>query len=157
MFYIGEKIVYPLHGAGVIETIEEHEVLGEKQNYYVIRLIGTEMKVLVPANERTNLREIIKDKDVEKVISILENDIFENTCPDWKVRNANNLEKLRSGCIFKTAEVIKSLSTRHKKKGLSASEKRLFDNAFNMISGEIAFARNIGLDQASLMVNKVLQ
>lgn len=156
MFQIGEKVVYPLHGVGIIEAIEKHSVIGQIQTYYVIRLIGTEMKVLVPIQTQAKLRRVIQAQDVERVMDILQKEIVKEIDTNWRTRQNSNLEKMKSGCIFKVAEVVKSLSVLHKEKGLSTGEKRVFDNAVNMIVGEVACAHNIELEQANSIIKRVL-
>jgi len=160
MFNIGDKVVYPLHGAGTIEAIEEHEVLGKPKRYYVLKLLMDKMKVMVPTSsvEKVKLRRIIKGGDVSKVIEILrkENIPTEDYVSDWRTRYSNNLEKMKSGCIYKIAEVARNLSLRHKKHGLSSIEKKLFDNALSMIISEIAFAKNIDLQESIDLIEEIL-
>lgn len=160
MFSIGDKVVYPLHGAGTIEAIEEHKVLGQEQSYYVLKLLMDRMRVMVPTSsvEKVKLREVIQGGDVSKVIEILtkEDVIKENYSSDWRMRYSNNLEKMKSGCIYKVAEVAKNLSLRHKKHGLSSVEKKLFDNALSMIISELAFAKDINIQESIAMIDKIL-
>lgn len=160
MFKIGDKVVYPLHGVGTIEAIEKHEVLGQEQKYYVLKLLKDRMKVLVPTSsaERVKLRAVIQGGDVPKVIEILtKKDIPQQEySSDWRKRYLNNLEKMKSGCIYKVAEVAKNLSLRHKTHGLSSIEKKLFDNALSMIISEVAFAKNIEIQESIAMIEKIL-
>ncbi|MEW6095449.1 MAG: CarD family transcriptional regulator [bacterium] len=160
MFNIGDKVVYPLHGAGTIEAIENHEVLGQQQSYYVLKLLMDRMKVMVPtsATEKVKLREVIQGGDVSRVIDILtkEAPANEDYSSDWRTRYLNNLEKMKSGCIYKVAEVAKNLSLRHKKRGLSSLEKKLLDNALSIIISEIAFAKNIDIQESIAMIEEVL-
>lgn len=160
MFKIGDKVVYPLYGAGTIEAIEEHKVCGKQENYYVLKLLMNKMKVMIPTSsvEKVKLRRIIQGGDVSKVIEILtqENILTENYGSDWRMRYSANLEKMKTGCIYKIAEVAKSLSLRHKKYGLSSIEKKLFDNALSMIISEISFAKNIDLQESITMIEEIL-
>ncbi|MFH1860505.1 MAG: CarD family transcriptional regulator [bacterium] len=158
MFNIEDKVVYPLHGAGVIDSIEEHEVLGEIQKYYVVRLLVGGMKVMVPIipmKEQISLRKVIDKNELNKVVDVLENSSIVDI-QDWKARYQTNLEKMKTGCIYKAAEVVKSLSCRNKGKGLSLAEKRLFETAYTAITSEIAFSQDIGLEQANAMINNLL-
>jgi CarD family transcriptional regulator len=160
MFNIGDKVVYPLHGAGTIEAIEKHEVLGQEQRYYVLKLLMDRMKVMVPtsAAEKVKLRGVISGGDVPKVIEILrKKDVpQEEHSSDWRTRYLNNLEKMKTGCIYKVAEVAKNLSLRHKTRGLSSIEKKLFDIALSMIISELAFAQNIDIQESIAMIEKIL-
>jgi len=161
VFNIGDKVVYPLHGAGTIEAIEEHEVLGQQQTYYVLRLLMNRMKVMIPTSstKKVKLRGIIQGGDVPKVLEILRNEDIskeENIPSDWKTRYLNNLEKMKSGCIYKVAKVAKNLSLRQKKHGLSFIEKKLLDTALSMIISELAFAKGIDVEESIAMIDKIL-
>ena len=158
MFNINDKVVYPLHGAGTIDSIEEHEVIGVIQKYYIVRLLVGGMKVMVPIipmKEQISLRKVIEKNEINKVMNVLENSMAVDI-QNWKMRYQTNLEKMKTGCIYKAAEVVKSLSCRNKGKGLSLAEKRLFETAYTVITSEIAFSQNIGLEQANRMINDVL-
>lgn len=158
MFNAGDKVVYPLHGAGCIEAIEEHTVLEKIQKYYIVKLLIGGMKVMVPVipmQEQVRLRRVIEKDDIDKVMDVLENS-QSPIIQDWKTRYQTNLEKMKTGCIYKVAEVTKTLFCRNKEKGLSSAEKRLLETACSMITSEIAFAQDIGLEQANIMVNNIL-
>jgi CarD family transcriptional regulator len=113
MFEVGDKIVYPMHGAGVIESIEEREILGQKQNYYIVRMPIGDMKVMIPIDnvEDIGIREIIGVQEVEKVIETLkeQNTIVTN---NWNKRYRENMGKIKTGDIFEVAEVVKTLMVR---------------------------------------------
>jgi len=160
MFKIGDKVVYPLHGAGTIEAIEEYEVMGRQERYYVLKLLMNKMKVMVPISsvEKVKLRRIIQGGEVSKVIEILTQDNVppEDIVSDWRRRYSNNLEKMKSGCIYKIAEVVRNLSLRHKKHGLSSLEKKLFDNALSMLISEVSFAKNIDIEESIDLIEKIL-
>ncbi|MBI4778658.1 CarD family transcriptional regulator [Candidatus Desantisbacteria bacterium] len=158
MFNIDDKVVYPLHGAGIIDSIEEHEVLGEIQKYYVVRLLVGGMKVMVPIiqmKKQISLRKVMEKNELSKVMDVLENAPVSDI-QNWKIRYQTNLEKMKTGCIYKAAEVARSLSCRNKEKGLSSAEKRLFETAYAAITSEIAFSQDIGLEQANTMISNVL-
>ncbi|MEK7275174.1 MAG: CarD family transcriptional regulator [Candidatus Desantisbacteria bacterium] len=158
MFNINDKVVYPLHGAGTIDSIEEHEVLGVIQKYYIVRLLVGGMKVMVPIiqmKEQISLRKVIEKNEINKVMNVLENSMAVDI-QNWKMRYQTNLEKMKTGCIYKTAEVARSLYCRNKEKGLSSAEKRLFETAHTAIISEIAFSQNIGLEEANIIINGAL-
>ncbi|MDI6703765.1 MAG: CarD family transcriptional regulator [bacterium] len=157
MFRVGDKVVYPLHGAGEIEAVEEHEVLGERRKYYVVKLLVTEMKVMIPVESvsKIGLRVVINESEIPKVLNILSGKKGESIS-DWKVRYTTNLEKIKSGSIYKVAEVARNLAFRSKERGLSNVERRLFDNAKQLIISELAYVKNTSADEASSMVEKIL-
>ncbi|MDI6786726.1 MAG: CarD family transcriptional regulator [bacterium] len=158
MFKIGSMVVHPLHGAGIIELIEEKKVLNQARKYYVIKISGSNMRVMVPINsvEKVGLRIIIDEEEVDKVLEVLKGDNDENIT-DWKMRYSINLDKIKSGSIYKVAEVARTLSIRSKERGLSSGEKRLFDNACQLIVSELAFAKNMKVEEVSFMVNGILE
>lgn len=158
VFKVGEKVFYPMHGAGVIEAIEEHEVLGKKQEYYVIKLLIGGMRVMVPVNssKKIGLRVVIDKDEVAKVIDILKTGKTE-IISDWKTRYNTNLEKMKTGSIYKVAEVVRSLAYQNRKKGLSSGEQKLFDNACQLIVGELSCAEDKPLKQTSIILEKILE
>lgn len=142
MFSVGDKVVYPMHGAGVIEAIEEKEVLGQKRKYYIMRLPIGNMKVMVPITNGSNLglREVINSGDVERVITILQ-DRNEVVTSNWSLRYRQHLEKIKSGNIFEVAEVVRNLYLREKEKGLSTGERKMLDTARQILLSELSLAR----------------
>ncbi|AHF05870.1 CarD family transcriptional regulator [Desulfitobacterium metallireducens] len=138
MFGIGDKVVYPMHGAGVIEAIEDREVLGESRQYYVMHIPVGNMKVYIPMNniEQLGIRQIISPSEVPDVFKILENESQLATLA-WNRRYRANLERIKSGSIFSVAEVVRSLSQREHEKGLSAGEKKMYENAYQILMSEL--------------------
>ena len=121
MFNVGDKIVYPMHGAGTIDSIEEKDILGEKQSYYILRMPGeVKVMILTAKAEAVGVRNVIDKQSAEKVIGILEQD---ETLMDknWNKRYRDNMEKMKSGDIYQVADVVRNLSFKQKEKGLSTS------------------------------------
>jgi len=143
MFNIGDKIVYPMHGAGVIESIEEKEILGHKQNYYVVRIPIGDMRVMIPIESvnEIGIREIIDEKQANEVLNVLKE---KTTCEtgNWNKRYRENMLKIKSGNIFEVAEVVKSLMIRDKEKGLSTGEKKMLNNARQILISELVLVKN---------------
>ena len=110
MLTVGDKVVYPMHGAGVIEGIEECEVMGEIKQYYVLRMPFGGMKVMIPMNnvDSIGLREVIAETEVEKVANVLREPLSE-VIGSWNRRFNANLFKIKTGNIFDVAEVVKNL------------------------------------------------
>lgn len=157
MFNVGDKIVYPMHGAGVIDSIEEKEILGEKRQYYVLKMPG-EVKVMVPTANAENMgvRSIIDQSGAKKVLSILEKD--ETTMSDnWNKRYRDNLEKMKTGDVYEVADVVRNLTFKQKEKGtLSTGEKKMLDNAKVILVSELALAENSSSDEIEKLVeNKI--
>ena len=152
MFNVGDKIVYPMHGAGTIDAIEEKDILGEKQSYYILKMPG-EVKVMVPTAkaEEVGVRNIIDKESAEKVIGVLERD---ETAMDknWNKRYRDNVEKMKSGDIFEVADIVRNLSFKQKDKGLSTTEKKMLLNAKQILVSELVLAENKGKDEIEELV-----
>ena len=137
MFNIGDKIVYPMHGAGTIDSIEEKDILGEKQSYYILKMPG-EVKVMVPIAkaEQVGVRSIIDKGAADKVFKVL--------------------DKLKSGDIYEIADVVRNLSFKQKEKGLSTGEKKMLNNAKQILVSELVLAEHSNTDEIEEIVeNKI--
>lgn len=157
MFRVGDKVVYPMHGAGVIEAIEEREVLGNRQTYYVMKLPIGEMQVMVPtASERGHgLRSVVNEKDLQEVFRVLRAQ-KSGMNANWNRRYRANLEKIKSGDIFEVAEVVRNLARRDQEKGLSTGERKMLDSARQILLSEIILAMNLPTEDANTMLDDVL-
>jgi len=153
MFNIGDKIVYPMHGAGIIEAIEEKEILGEKQKYYVMRMPIGDMKVMIPLKSinEIGVRQVAGDAEIAEVLNILRGEKSKMS-PNWNRRYRANMEKIKSGNIFQIAEVVRNLSIRDKEKGLSTGERKMLENAKNILVSEIVLSKNIKEEEALQMI-----
>lgn len=141
MYNIGDSVVYPTHGAGVIEGIEVKEVLGKEQSYYVMRIPIGDMKVMIPmANAKEiGMRDVIdKDKaeEVMRAFRTVETDVIQN----WSKRFRDNMVRIKSGNIFEVSAVVKSLMLRDRQKGLSTGERKMLSNAKQIMISEIVVA-----------------
>lgn len=157
MFNIGDKIVYPMHGAGIIEAIEEKEILGEKRKYYIVRLPLGDMKVMIPIDNTENigLREIIGEKEFEAVVDILKSERSEMS-KNWNRRYRANMEKIKSGDIYEVAEVVRNLLLLDREKSLSTGERKMLTNAKQILISEFSLVRNLNEEQAEEMVYDML-
>ena len=156
MFKVGDKIVYPMHGAGIIETIEERSILDEKQSYYIIKMPG-EVKVMVPTAkaEEIGVRNIIDKETAGKVINVLEQDSTEMSMK-WNKRYRDNVEKMKSGDIFEVADIVRNLSFKQKDKGLSTTEKKMLLNAKQILVSELVLAESKEKEEVEALVdNKI--
>lgn len=158
MFKVGDKVVYPMHGAGVIEAIEEKEVLGARQRYYVMRLPIGDLKVMIPTDNvgEIGIRGIIDDRMVEEVFDVLKGDKTKMS-QNWNKRYRANLEKIRSGDILEVAEVVRNLSIRDREKGLSSGERKMLDNARQILVSELVLAKSSDQDTIFDEIEAALQ
>jgi CarD family transcriptional regulator len=157
VFRKGDKVIYPHHGAAVIEDLTEREFLGERRKYLVLRLAYGDLTLMVPveSTEEVGLREVVSRRDVKKVLDVLRQN--ESRMPaNWSRRYKTNIEKIRSGDIYQVAEVVRNLSLREGEKGLSAGEKRMLAKARQILVSELVFAVGAPEDKAENMIDKVL-
>ncbi|OPL10039.1 MAG: CarD family transcriptional regulator [Firmicutes bacterium ML8_F2] len=150
MFSIGDRVVYPMHGAGVIEAIEEKEILGARKKYYVMKLPMGEMKVLIPTDSisQVGLREVIEKEEVPRVFVVLKGDQPELSS-NWNRRYRNHLEKIKSGDIYEVAEVVRNLMLRDREKGLSTGESKMLDTARQILISELVLVD--GMEQSEIL------
>ena len=158
MYSVGDKVVYPMHGAGIIDSIEEKEILGEKQSYYILKMPG-EVKVMVPTSkaEQQGIRNVIDKTEAEKVINVLEQDETEME-KNWNKRYRDNMDKMKSGNIYEIADVVRNLSFKQKEKGLSTGEKKMLLNAKQILVSELVLAEKSSYEEMENIVdNKINQ
>ncbi|PFK28197.1 transcription factor YdeB [Bacillus cereus] len=148
LFQIGDNIVYPMQGAGIIKAIEEKEISGEKQQYYVIKMSGSNMEVMIPTGKilSSNIRPVT---DITALSHII--DIFQHGESDrlltWKQRYKVNTDKIKTGKIQEGAEVVRDLMRMQKEKALNASEKKMLDNAHEFLISELGLIKGITENQ----------
>ncbi|MFD1428250.1 CarD family transcriptional regulator [Kroppenstedtia sanguinis] len=157
MFNIGDKVVYPMHGAGIIEAIEEKEILGESQRYYVMRMPVGDMKVMIPMSkvDSIGLREIVDEKTISEVIERLANG-SSDVSSNWNRRYRANLDKMKSGDIHDLADVVRCLMLRDKEKGLSTGERKMLDNARQILISELVLAKEMEESQAFGLLDEII-
>lgn len=156
MFNVGDKVVYPMYGAGTIDSIDKKNILDEEVEYINMLMPGG-VKVMVPSNQATNqgLRNIISKDDVEKVFYILENDETEMS-DNWNKRYRDNMEKMKSGDIYEVADVVRNLSFKQKEKGLSTGEKKMLNHAKQILVSELVLVENAtDTEMQKLVDNKI--
>lgn len=156
-YRVGDTVVYPHHGAAVIERKEERVLKGETREYLVLRLTYGDLTLMVPCDgcEEVGLRPVVSKEEVEQVMDILREP--EGKSPaNWSRRFKANYEKLRSGDIFQVAEVVRNLATREKDKGLSAGEKRMLTKAKQILLSELSVAIKKDEEKAEALIDQVL-
>lgn len=158
VFKVGDKVVYPMHGAGIIEAIEEREVLGELKRYYIMRMPIGDMKVMIPVNnsDGIGLREVVNREEVKKVFDILRAQKTKMSA-NWNRRYRANLEKIKSGDIYEVAEVVRNLAHRDREKGLSTGERKMLDSARQILISELVLAEGIEEATARTAIDEMLQ
>jgi CarD family transcriptional regulator len=158
MFKIGDRVVYPMHGAGIIEAIEERDFLGEMKAYYVMKLPFGGMKVMVPMNNVANigLRQVVGMAEIDKVFNILK-DRQKAAVTTWNRRVKANMDKIKSGDIYEVAEVVRNLALQDKEKKLSTGERRLLENARQILISEMVLVQNIEEQKVAVLINELLE
>jgi CarD family transcriptional regulator len=157
-FKVGETVVYPHHGAAVIEDIEVRKIKGEDMTYLVLRIVAqTDLVVRVPANnvDLVGVRDVVGQEGLERVFEVLRAPHTEEPT-NWSRRYKANLEKLASGDVIKVAEVVRDLWRRERDRGLSAGEKRMLAKARQILVSELALAENTNEDKAEALLDEVL-
>ena len=157
-FNVGETVVYPNHGAAVIEDVETRTITGEDMLYLVLRILGqNDLVVRVPASnlDLVGVRDVVDDEGLEKVFEVLRKTNVEEPS-NWSRRYKANLEKLHSGNVLKVAEVVRDLWRRERDRGLSAGEKRMLSKARQILVSELALAKKVEDDKAEEMLDEVL-
>lgn len=145
MYHIGDKIVYPMHGAGVIESIEEREVLGRKQTYYIMRMPSGDMTAMIPteSSEGIGVRDVISCEEARKVLETFKTEpVYEDS--NWNKRHRDNMMKIKSGDIYQVLKVVKDLMYRDKAKGLSTSERKMLNSAKQILVSELVLSSVAG-------------
>jgi CarD family transcriptional regulator len=157
LYQVGDKVVYPHHGAGRIMQIEEKDVLGERRTYLTIQILHNDMTVMVPVEnaDRTGLRRVVDERVVDEVVAVLHG--HPTTMPkNWSRRYKHNRDKLKTGDIFEVAEVVRNLAVRHADKGLSTGEKQMFSKAKKILASELMYARDISEEAATAYLESLL-
>ncbi len=157
MYKVGDKVVYPHHGAGTVVKKEVREILGQKREYLTIRIAHNDMIVNVPCEnaEKVGLRRVINEEMVEKVLKALTGS--GTTMPkNWNRRFKHNRDKMKTGDIFELAEVVRNLSLRDHEKGLSTGEKQMFVKAKKILASELMYAKEMDDVEAAAWLDDVL-
>ena len=157
VFSVGETVVYPHHGAALIEAIETRVIKGEEKLYLVLRVAQGDLTVRVPAEnaEIVGVREVVGEEGLGKVFDVLRAPHTEEPT-NWSRRYKANLEKLASGDVNKVAEVVRDLWRRDRERGLSAGEKRMLAKARQILVSELALAEGTNEDKAEVVLDEVL-
>jgi CarD family transcriptional regulator len=144
MFKIGDKAVYPAHGVGVIESIENKEISGTEHTFYMLRILDNDMTIMIPTKntDTVGLREIISITEIPKIYAILRDRTISIEAQAWNRRYREYMEKIKTGSAFEVAEVLRDLILLKTDKDLSFGERRILDTARNLLVKEISVAKN---------------
>ncbi|MTI94256.1 MAG: CarD family transcriptional regulator [Firmicutes bacterium] len=158
VFKVGDKVVYPMHGAGTIVAIENREILGKTKQYYVLKMPIGDMKVMVPVANvgDVGLRQVIDAETVQRVLEELRIKRSLSTA-NWNRRYRAHLDKMKSGDVFAIAEVVRNLMLREREKGLSTCERKMLDTARQILLSEVALAKGIDEEMASKLLAQTLE
>ncbi|MBQ9097485.1 MAG: CarD family transcriptional regulator [Clostridia bacterium] len=157
MYNIGDRIVYPMHGAGIIEAIEEREVLDEINQYYILRMPYDDMTVMLPITgiAADSIRDVITPDEADKVISHFDG-FFEEVNSNWNKRYRENIAKIKSGNIYEVAGVVKMLLFRDKTRGLSSGERKMLTNAKQILISELVIAKSTTQEKVENMLSDMV-
>ncbi|HEX6336724.1 MAG TPA: CarD family transcriptional regulator [Jiangellaceae bacterium] len=156
-FKVGETVVYPHHGAALIEAIETRVIKGEERRYLVLKVTQGDLTVRVPADnvDLVGVRDVVNQEGLDHVFEVLRTPHTEEPT-NWSRRYKANLEKLASGDVIKVAEVVRDLWRRERDRGLSAGEKRMLAKARQILVSELALAEHTNEDKAETLLDEVL-
>jgi CarD family transcriptional regulator len=157
-FQVGDKVVYPNHGVGIIEQISSRTMGASVENFYLLRIKASSLKVMVPFHnvESVGLRRVIRNGEVQRILDFLTDGKCENHA-DWKYRFKENSDKMRTGSLLEVAGVLKSLLQLSQNKPLSFREKKMLERARYLLVSELAMAKNCDEGQVEQLLSKALQ
>jgi len=156
-FSVGDKVVYPNHGVGVIEQISSRTIGSQIERFYLLKIKASSLKVMVPFHNvgSVGLRRVIRNGEVQKILDFLTDGKCENHT-DWKYRFKENSDKMRTGSLIDVAEVLKSLLLLAQTKPLSFREKKMLERARYLLVSELAMAKNFEEPEVEHMLNRAL-
>lgn len=158
MYDIGDKVVYPMHGAGIIEAIEQREIMGEKKDYYVLHIPVGDMKVMVPVDkaDEVGLREVIAEKEADMVLKEFKEYRGEQDA-NWNKRYRENMLRIKSGDIYEVVRVVKILMYREMEKGLSTGEHKMLSNAKQILISELIVAKKKDKEEIEKIMTDIIK
>ena len=157
LYQIGDKVVYPHHGAGTVVKKEKREVLGHAREYLTIKILHNDMTVQVPSEnaEKVGLRRVIGEKEIGGVLKALTG-VSTEMPKNWNRRFKHNRDKMKTGDILELAEVVRNLALRDREKGLSTGEKQMFVKAKKILASELMYAKDMDEEECAEWLEGVL-
>ena len=155
MFKIGDKIVYPMHGAGTIDSIEKKEFLGEVKDYFILKMPIGDMDISIPTSKINdmNIRDVITKEEGDEVLKILDEDPSDMS-ENWTTRYRQNQEILKTGDVYEIAKMVRNLAILDKDKGLSTTEKKLLNRSRRILASELVMAGSLDKEEAEAMIDE---
>lgn len=153
MFIVGDKIVYPMHGAGIIEEIEKKKILGQVREYYILNVPCGDMKVMIPieSSKEIGIRRIVSNSQLPEIFELLSAESTEMSS-NWNRRYRENMELLKTGDIRKVAEVVRNLTRTDRTKKLSTGEKKMLTNAKQILISELILVGKMTYEEADRII-----
>lgn len=144
MFKIGDKAVYPAHGVGIIESIENKEISGTEHTFYMLRILDNDMTIMIPTKntDMVGLREIVSTNEIPRIYEILKDRTVSIEGQAWNRRYREYMDKIKTGSVFEVAAVLRDLVLLKTDKDLSFGERRILDMARNLLVKELSVAKN---------------
>ena len=157
MYKIGDKIVYPMHGAGIIDKIESREILGEIRDYYILNISCGDMGLMLPVEncDKIGVRPIVSSQELKEAMDILGREST-RMADNWNKRQRENMDKLKTGNIEITAEIVRNLTRIDREKKLSAGEKKILTNARRILLSEVMLVENLSEEEALELIEKAI-
>lgn len=157
LFQVGDKIVHPMHGAGIVESIVQKKVNGVMREYYVLKLPVRAMLVMIPTenSEEIGVRPIVGREQADQVINAIPS-IEVNMTQNWNRRYRENMERLKSGNLFEVARVVKGLMLRDSDRGLSNGERKMLHSAKEILISEIVLSQSCSYEDVEARINTAL-
>jgi CarD family transcriptional regulator len=157
LYKVGDKVVYPHHGAGTVVKKETRTILGQEREYLTIKILHNDMTVNVPTEnaDRVGLRKVIDEEMVVRVVKVLHGNGTKMP-KNWNRRFKYNRDKMKTGDIFELAEVVRNLSLRDQEKGLSTGEKQMFVKAKKILASELMYAKGMDEEDAAVWLDDEL-
>lgn len=157
MFQIGDKVVHPMHGAGIVDSIVQKKVNGVMREYYVLKLPVRAMVVMVPTEncEEIGVRPIVDREQADRVLAAIP-DIQVEMTQNWNRRYRENMERIKSGDLFEVARVVKGLMLRDVQKGLSTGERKMLHSAKQILISELVLSQNTSYEDVEARINTAL-
>jgi CarD family transcriptional regulator len=157
-YKVGDKVVYPHHGAGKVLKKERKEILGERREYLTIKILHNDMTVMVPSDSagRAGLRRVIGEEEVARVLTVLRGDMSQMP-KNWNRRFKHNRDKMKTGDVYELAEVVRNLGIRDFEKGLSTGEKQMFTRAKKILASELMYALDMEEKEAEEYLDSLLE
>ena len=157
MFQIGDKVVHPMHGAGIIDSIVQRKVNGEVRDYYLLNLFNGSMMVMIPTDNTSEIgvRPVVSGQEASKLLQAMETIQVEMT-QNWNRRYRENMSRIKSGDLLEVARVVKGLSHRDQERGLSTGERKMLHTAKQILISELMLAQSLPYDKVEERVDRIL-